>query len=71
MQHFKSRWIILLILTVTLISWKWQVLVLLVGAEICSQSLHEKIHHPTQRLAHWSFRLIGILIAIIGAWYLR
>lgn len=70
MQHFKSKWTVLLFMTVALASWKWEVLLILLGAEICSQSLHESIHHPNGRFAHPVFRILGILLAGVSAWLL-
>ena len=71
MQHFRSRWTILLAFTVGLLSLKWELGAVIVGAELCSQSLHESIHHPEGRFAHWGFRLAGVVIAGFGAWFLR
>ena len=70
MQHFRNPWTILLFLVVALISWKWQVIAILLGAELCSQSLHERIHHPSGWFASARFRLIGIIIAGVGTWFL-
>lgn len=70
MQHFKSRWTILVFLAVVLISWKWQIVAILLGAELCSQSLHESIHHPNNKLASSVFRFLGLAIVIAGALFI-
>jgi hypothetical protein len=53
-----------------LVSRRWEILVILLGVELCSQSLHEKIHHPGSLFAEPFVRYLGILIALAGAWLL-
>lgn len=71
MQHFLSPWTLVVTAVVTLVSWRLEVLVIVLGVEFCSQSLHESRHHPDGWFANLLFRVIGIIIAGIGAWLLR
>lgn len=71
MQHFLSPWILAVISIAALVSGRLEVLIIVLGVELCSQSLHESRHHPDGWLANLLFRIIGIVIAGIGAWFLR
>ena len=71
MQHFMSPWTIAAILAVALLSGRWEVLVVVLGVEFCSQSLHESRHHPDGWFANPIFRLLGIAVAGVGAYLLR
>jgi len=71
MQHFLNPWTIVVIAASALISWKWEVLIIILGVELCSQSLHESKHHPDGWFSSPAFRLVGIAIAVVGAWFLR
>jgi uncharacterized membrane protein YczE len=71
MQHFLSPWTLVVIAVAALVSWRWEMLVIVLGVELCSQSLHESRHHPDGWFANYIFRLIGIVIAGAGAWFLK
>ncbi len=71
MQHFRNPLTILLFIVVTLVAMKWQVPMIVFGVMLFDQSLHESRHHPTSRLDNPLFEFLGIIIAGIGALWLR
>ena len=71
MQHIYSKWIWPLLILPAIITGKWELLLILIGFVICSQSMHESIHHPTYFFARTRFRILGFLICLLGAYLIR
>ena len=71
MQHILSRWMWPLMVVLPLIARSWGLFVLLIGFIICSQSVHESIHHKDRLSAKVIVRIVGALIALLGAYLMR
>lgn len=56
-----------MILILPIVVGSWGLFLVLLGFGICSQSLHESIHHKDYFLTGVQFRIIGSCIAIVGA----
>ncbi len=71
MQHFRNPWVVLVFLVVVLILRQWEILLVLLGAEIVSQSLHEDRHHSGALFAGFVPKIIGVALVLAGSLCLK
>jgi len=51
-------------IVLALISGQWLLIPLAVGTELLSVSIHATRHHPSEPLARWWWKALGLIIAI-------